>query len=65
LDFIYSIADQFQEQFILSFSFQGTHQILQGIDFAITVYFVFEIILRISVLTPTVFFKEWYNMVSK
>ena len=46
-------------------SLDETHNILQAIDLSLTVYFVLEIVFRISVLTPTVFFKEWYNMVIK
>lgn len=36
---------------------------LQITDLVITIYFVVELTTRILVLTPTVFFRAWYNMV--
>ncbi|XP_071746917.1 phosphatidylinositol 3,4,5-trisphosphate 3-phosphatase TPTE2 isoform X2 [Lepeophtheirus salmonis] len=48
---------------VVDLSTEERNYTLLYIDFGITVYFVFEIILRIIALTVPLFFSHWYNVV--
>ena len=43
----------------------GQHEGLKILDFVFSLYFVFEVLLRILALTPATFFLQIYNTIGR